>query len=594
MGNHEFTKPDTHTWIRDMWAGNVPDYHALNQLNNLGAEPEEGPEQPEGDNDEFAALLEQEVDAEALPDVDVAAEETADFPYFEDKERLCPDWNYGTAGVFRDMVRTTEMEADEQDVLDFTSLNAKQQAVVTFVLDKFDRRKQFLLEVCGSAGTGKTTIMRRIREDIKVRIAGSDRQVREVLRFTAATGTAAQLLPSPNVTLHKMLHLPINADKDQAIQDLSLDTKKRLQDELKHLRVIFIDEKSFVGCRMLYEIDARLKQIFDRQELPFGGVSVVLVGDFKQLSPVKDYPLYTALEEKNLKTFQRFGILIYREFNHVIRLTEVRRQSEDPEFLDTLQAFVDGTFACVHWETLLTRNLGSLPAEEKAQFNRDAIYLCGVKKDFRSFNLAKVHDLKTPRILISAENSTVAASSLGESDAGGLPKTLLLCRGMRVLLTSNLSVNHGLTNGSLGTVIGIMYVSELDPFPSVLIQFDTYRGPSFLADVERVYPVSAITRTWARRGKQEERTMLPLLPGFAFSIHKAQGKTLDRAIINLGHTEFASGLTYTALTRVRSLKDLAFNPTPSLERITRIFKTKGYQAQKRDDAEKAIREVNSV
>ena len=173
MGNHEFTKPDTHAWIRDMWAGNVPDYQALNQLNNLGAEPEEGPEQPEGDNNEFAALLQPEVDAEALPDVDVAAEETPDFPYFEDRERFCPAWNYGTAGVFRDMVRSTEMEADEQDVLDFTSLNTKQQAVVTFVLDQFDRQEQFLLEVCGSAGNGKTTIMRRIREDIKIRIAGS-------------------------------------------------------------------------------------------------------------------------------------------------------------------------------------------------------------------------------------------------------------------------------------------------------------------------------------------------------------------------------------------------------------------------------------
>jgi hypothetical protein len=594
MGNFEFDTRNPHAWIRRMWAGEVPDYQALNQLNNLGVEPDEGPEDPERDNDAFAELL-VPADAEALPDLDLAAEETANFPYFEDKERFCPDWNNGTAGAFRDMVRSEPPTCVDQDALPFEDLNVKQQAVVRYVLDQYDLETQFLLEVCGSAGTGKTTIMKRIREDIKVRLdEGGILQVRDVLRFTAATGTAAQLLPSPNVTLHKMLHLPINADKDQAIQRLSSETLKRLQDELKHLRVIFIDEKSFVGCRMLYEIDARLKQIFDKQDVPFGGLSVVLVGDFKQLSPVKDYPLFTALTEKNLKTYQRFGIKVYQEFNHVIRLTEVRRQSEDPEFLATLQAFVDGSFGSDEWDTLMSRNLDSLPAEEKAQFNQDAIYLCGVKRDFRSFNLEKVHGLGTPRILISAENIPASASSLGESDAGGLPKTLLLCRGMRVLLTANVSVEHGLTNGSLGTVIGIIYVSEVDHFPSVLIQFDTYRGPSFLEDVARVYPVTAITRSWARKGKQEERTMLPLLPGFAFSIHKAQGKTLGKAIINLGGSEFASGLTYTALTRVKSLKDLAFKPMPSMERFTRIFKTKGYLAQKLDDEEKANRELNLV
>ena len=92
-----------------------------------------------------------------------------------------------------------------------------------------------------------------------------------------------------------------------ALPDLSDAALQTAQDELDQLRVLIIDEKSFVGGRMLDNIDCRLRQIKDRRREPFGGVSVILLGDFKQLSPVSDVPLYKSPKEK-MTPFQRMGI----------------------------------------------------------------------------------------------------------------------------------------------------------------------------------------------------------------------------------------------------------------------------------------------
>ena len=97
----------------------------------------------------------------------------------------------------------------------------------------------------------------------------------------APTGCAAKLLPYPNSTLHSLLHLPINQPKSKALPDLSETALKERQLATKHLVLLVIDEKCFIGCRMLYEVDSRLRQIRNRHDTPFGRVSIVLMGDFK-------------------------------------------------------------------------------------------------------------------------------------------------------------------------------------------------------------------------------------------------------------------------------------------------------------------------
>jgi len=84
--------------------------------------------------------------------------------------------------------------------------------------------------------------------------------------------------------------------------------------------------------------------------------------------------------------------------------------------------------------------------------------------------------------------------------------------------------------------------------------------------------------------------MLPLLPGYALSIHKSQGQTLDKVMIDLGDTEFTSGLTYTALTRVRDLDSLAMRKMPPKKRFDSIAKSQGFKDMKAEEARKLILE----
>ena len=190
----------------------------------------------------------------------------------------------------------------------------------------------------------------------------------------------------------------------------------------------------------------------------------------------------------------------------------------------------------------------------------------------------------------------VRAAGWQAESKGNLKNNLLLARGMRVMLTKNIDVPAGLSNGSIGEVVGILFFSEENAtddnatlrkeIPTVLVQFRDYKGPS-VEGWERVYPISAYTATWSKGGESLSRRMLPLQPAYGCTIHKSQGQTLNKIMINLGPREFSGGLTYTALTRVRSLKDLAFRPMPDLTRLNAYAKHINFDHVKADKARKA-------
>ena len=94
-----------------------------------------------------------------------------------------------------------------------------------------------------------------------------------------------------------------------------------------------------------------------------------------------------------------------------------------------------------------------------------------------------------------------------------------------------------------------------------------------IANESKIVPIAPILQQWFTRKTQCARHMIPLIPGYAVTIHKAQGMTLEQVIVNLGQQEFCSGLTYTALSRCKSIKNLALVNFPSYIRF-RNFQTK--------------------
>lgn len=172
------------------------------------------------------------------------------------------------------------------------------------------------------------------------------------------------------------------------------------------------------------------------------------------------------------------------------------------------------------------------------------------------YNNLLLRDKKKPVARIPATNNINIKTSESEDTAIGLPSILNLSIETRVMLRMNLWVNGGLVNGTMGTVKDIVYKSGEKP-PSVpayiLIEFDDYKGPYITSNC---FPIVPLVRSWSRTGIQLQRTQFPITPAHAITIHKAQGLTLSRIAVDIGPHERSLGLTYVALSRVRSLNNL--------------------------------------
>lgn len=147
-----------------------------------------------------------------------------------------------------------------------------------------------------------------------------------------------------------------------------------------------------------------------------------------------------------------------------------------------------------------------------------------------------------------------------------LPAKVLLCNEQKVMLTSNLWVHAGLVNGALGKVISIFYSMDSKPpeLPSfTVVDFRQYKGTPWDISHPTYVPISPITRGTRRQ--------IPLQMAWALTIHKSQGMTLDKATVDIGTRE-RQGLTFTAISRVRSLADIHINLAFPFSRIAQVHK----------------------
>ena len=102
------------------------------------------------------------------------------------------------------------------------------------------------------------------------------------------------------------------------------------------------------------------------------------------------------------------------------------------------------------------------------------------------------------------------------------------------------------------------------------VKFDSYSGPTL---PDGTVPITPLRRTWLSTTKQCSRLQIPLKLAWAVTIHKSQGLTLDKAVIDVGKKEFSTGLTFVACSRVRQLTDLLFVPPFSFQRVANLSKS---------------------
>ena len=419
--------------------------------------------------------------------------------------------------------------------------------------------------VSGTAGTGKSFL-----------IGCLAKLLQPAVKIMAPTGVAA--FNVHGYTLHSLLHLPTRGE----FKDLQGESLNDLQKSMNGVKYIIIDEISMVGRKMFGQIDKRLRQAFPQNaNYVFGGCSCILFGDFGQLPPVMDHPLFLSGTKTALSDLGRAA---YLYFNQAVVLTQVmRQQGQQPEqikFRNILMRLRNGQITTEDWQHLLTRSAAHVSDLNSFE---NAIHLYPRVDDAVQYNLFKLRQGNSPIAQIKALHSGPAADKASAEDAGGLQPFVHLAQHARVMLTSNLWVDVGLVNGATGTVQAICYQNAGPPaLPTVvMVSFDSYSGPTL---PNGTVPIVPIRRSWSSTNGICSRLQLPLKLSWAITIHKSQGLTLDKAVIEIGEKEFCTGLTFVACSRVRHLKDIVFETPFTYQRLSNLSKSVRFHERCQEDA----------
>uniref|UniRef100_A0A8C2AEC4 ATP-dependent DNA helicase PIF1 n=1 Tax=Cyprinus carpio TaxID=7962 RepID=A0A8C2AEC4_CYPCA len=371
----------------------------------------------------------------------------------------------------------------------------------------------------GSAGTGKSFLLKRIIGSLPPKSTYA----------TASTGVAACHIGG--TTLHSFAGIGSgSAPLEQCIELAQRPGVMQHWTSCKHL---VIDEISMVEAEFFDKLEAIARSI-RRSTEPFGGIQLIVCGDFLQLPPV------TKGKDKANFCFQSRS---WRKCIHMnLELTEVRRQT-DKAFISLLQAV----------------RVGRVTEEVTAQLLRSAYHsierdgilatrLCTHKDDVELTNENKLKQLPgVMRVFEAVDSDPMLFQTIDALSP--VSRMLQLKVGAQVMLTKNLDVQRGLVNGARGVVV------DFQPGNQGLPRVRFLCGAVEVIKRER----------WmfkASGGLYLSRQQLPLKLAWAISIHKSQGMTLDCVEISLARV-FESGQAYVALSRARSLEGLRvmdFNP----------------------------------
>lgn len=435
-----------------------------------------------------------------------------------------------------------------------------------FDLIEYTSRSVFLT---GKAGTGKTTFLNEFVKKTKKKHI-----------VVAPTGIAA--INAGGVTIHSMFGLPLRTflpttDRiDSSLANNIIDLQQHFKyrkDKLKLLReveVLIIDEVSMLRADVLDMMDFSLRFI-RRNNQRFGGVQMLFIGDLYQLPPV-------VRDEHVLKMFYNspffFDSLAIKDIPLLtIELTKVYRQT-DQEFLEILNAIRDGDVANIDFDHLNERYDQGFEAGEEPY-----VYLCSHNKMADDINQEKLKDIKV-------SPKSYEAKLFGEFKENQFPNEqfLELKVGAQVMFIRNdITGEKKYFNGKLGEI------SSLDENEVKVILEGSEREITVKREVWEQKKYSLDTDKNIKEEVLGSFEQFPIKLAWAVTIHKSQGLTFDKVIIDAGKS-FTAGQVYVALSRCRTLEGIVLKSKITPEVIfkdNRILKFQG-ETQANDNVESIL------
>jgi ATP-dependent DNA helicase PIF1 len=366
--------------------------------------------------------------------------------------------------------------------------------------------------VTGPAGAGKTYLLNQF-----IRLAKAEGRH---VSITATTGLAATHLGG--TTIHSWAGIGVSDELPNGFVD---HVSKGRRDIIEKTDVLIIDEISMLHDFRLDMVDAACRLVRKKPDEPFGGIQVVMSGDFFQLPPI------------NRNDSRNGGFVVnsdaWRELDLAICYLQEQHRQDDDTLLSILDAMRADDVRRHHAQALLERTEVELP---EAHITR----LYTVNIDVDTINQEKLDQLEGDEYTYS-QSTTGSANYVENLQRSVLaPAELKLKEGAFVMAVKN-AADKKYSNGSLGEVVGF---DALTNYP--MVKFHSGKT------------VTMMPETWELRDGDKKRasiTQIPLRLAWAITVHKSQGMTLDAACIDL-RKAFVEGMGYVALSRVKNMESL--------------------------------------
>jgi hypothetical protein len=396
--------------------------------------------------------------------------------------------------------------------------------------DVFDLAFRFVTEtsenifLTGNAGTGKTTFLKYLKENCSKNII-----------VAAPTGVAA--INAGGVTLHSLFQLPFDpflptsASKSQLLGKLKFN--KQRQDLLRKMELLVIDEISMVRCDIMDAIDTILRSVRRKHDLPFGGVQLLCIGDLYQLPPVARRQEWGILQEYYSSEFFFDSLVIKEQRLVLIELKKIYRQKED-SFVRLLNKVRNNNMDADDFEDLHQRFYPAFRPSPEEKY----ITLTSHNNQADQINHRELQKLSSLSFTYNAEIQDDFPDSMYPAEG-----TLVLKEGAQVMFLKNDSEKRYF-NGKIGVIKTLRQdeiVVDCDGF-DIYVSQETWENTRY---------------TLNKEGKLDHEilgtfTQFPLRLAWAITIHKSQGLTFEKVMIDAG-AAFSSGQVYVALSRCTSL-----------------------------------------